>query len=167
MKLFVLIVLNLLHVAANAQQVSIRAGKSFTPADFLSLRYEHWSNSRLHLCLGGYMERSNRSGLNYSSYGADFLMHCYATNQSYEEGRFGFKSAIGIHWQSEQEPWLYRDWTAKERSSFGLTGELSGLWFMTEAFTLNSFLQQKILFNPKLGRSRFVVGLELAYRLGL
>ena len=166
MKLFVLILLNLLHVVANAQQISIRAGKSFTPADFLSLRYEHWSNSRLHLCLGGYMERSFRSGLNYSAYGVDLLLNCYATNASYEDGRFGFKTGVGTLWQIEYEPWLYRDWTAKQRSSFGLTGEISGSWYMTEAFTLSNFFQQKILFNPKLGRSRFVVGIELAYRPG-
>ncbi len=167
MKLFVLILLTLLHIAANAQLVSIRAGKSFTPADYLSLRYEHWSSSKLHLCLGGYMERSFKSDLNYTSYGVDLIMNCYTSHQRFEDGRFGFKSGVGVHWQIENEPWLYRDWTARQRSGFGLTGELSGLWFMTEAFTLNSFLQQKILFNPMLGRSRFVLGLELAYRLGL
>lgn len=167
MKILFVFLFLILQSLANGQSISLQMGRSLGVGNMVGLRYEHSSNSRLHLCLGGYMEHSQRNGLNYSAYGANLLLNGYATHSSYDEGRFGLKTGVGLLWQIENEPWLYRDWTVKQRSSFGLTGELSGCWFMTEAFTLNSFLQQKILFNPLLGRSRFVIGLELAYRMGL
>lgn len=167
MKISFLILFLISRICSSGQNIALQVGRNFLPADYVALRYEHWSNSPLHLCVSGYMERSQKKGLNYAAYGADLLLNCYASNQSYEDGRFGLKSGLGINWQIEHEPWLYRNWSFAQRSSFGLTGEITGCWFLTDVFTMNCFFQQRILFNHLLGRSRIALGLELAYRLEL
>lgn len=154
-----------LSTIANSQTLSFRFGRTFTPSDHLSLRYEHWTNGAINLSLGGFMERSRKNNLNLSAYGIDLLAE-YATNrEGYEAGAFGLRYGLGASWQLENEPWIYKDWPFKRRLNYGLLGELSGEWFMTEHFTLRGSAQQKLLFNKDLGRYRFMLGLALAYRL--
>jgi hypothetical protein len=167
MKLPLFLLLNLIGILSNAQQISLRAAKSLAPADQLSIRYEHWSNSTIHFCLGTFMERSQTKGLNHATYGIDLIAHSYSGVASYEDGVFGLRGGLGVNWQFEHEPWLYRNWSFSKKSSFGLTGEITGCWYLTDVFSMNCFFQQKILFNQLLGRSRIALGLELAYRLGL
>lgn len=152
-------------MAANAQSLSIRYGRVLTPADHLSLRYEHWTNGAINLSLGGFMERSRRNNLNLSSYGGEILGEYASNREGYEAGVFGWRLGAGASWQVDNEPWIYKDWPASKRSSFGAIAELSGEWFMTDNFTLRAFAQQKYLLNQLIGRYRFLLGMCIAIRL--
>lgn len=165
MKTFVVYLLIGLSIAANGQSISLRAGHSFTPASHLSLHYEHWTNGAVNLSFGGFMERSRKNNLNYSAYGVELLGETASNREGFSAGAFGWRGGIGGVWQVESDPFVYKDWPLKKRMNYGLTGELSGEWFMTESFSLRSILQQKIFFNKELGRYRFMLGLALAYRL--
>lgn len=147
-----------------AQSVSLRAAHNFMPARHFSLRYEHWTNGTLNLAVGGFMERSFVHGLNYSSFGIDALLESNFNPEGYEAGKFGLKSAVGLNWLAVQEPWVYKDLPLSKRSAFGLTGELTGMWFMTETFSLRANIQQKFLFSNSLGRSRILMGSGLGYQ---
>lgn len=166
MKRFAMMMLGLCSLMANAQSISLRAGKTFTPADYLSIRYDHWSNHPIQFSLGSFIERSHHHNLQYAAFGFDLLMSCRTNPDGYRSGAFGYKGSVGLNWQVEHEPWLYKDWPFAKRASFGLTGELTGSWYLSEAFTLHSYLQQKMLFNSLLGRSRFLIGLGIDYQLG-
>lgn len=165
MKTFVVCVLVLLGMVTNAQSISLFAGKSFSPADYLSLRYTHYSNSPFKLSLGAFTERGNQHRLNYTSYGADLLLVCNQLNGQYPDKRGGLVGAIGIGWQVDREPWLYKDWPLSKRSSLGLTGEVAYQYYLSDAFNLGIFSQQKILFNPSIGRCRWILGLSLSHLL--
>lgn len=166
MKTFVVVVLMVMSVVTNAQTISVMAGKSFSPADYFSLRYTHYSNSTFKLSLGGFMERGTKYRLAYASYGADLLLHCNNLESQYPEKRWGLAGALGINWQFDHEPWLYKDWPFSKRSSFGITGEVSYQYQFSEAFRIGLFSQQKILFNPLIGRARWIAGLCLSHHLG-
>lgn len=166
MKLFAMMMMSLMCWSANAQSISFVAGKSFSPADFLSLRYTHYSNSPFKLSLSAFLEKGTKHHLSYRSYGADLLLHCDQLVGTFLEKRGGLTGAIGLNWQVDQEPWLYKDWPFSRRSSFGLTGEISYQYYLTDAFRIGLFTQQKILFNPDIGRCRWIVGLSLSHHLG-
>lgn len=165
MKLFAMMLLVMVMMGANAQSISLRFGKNLTPSDHVSLRYEHWTNGALNLSLGGFFERSRKNNLNLSVLGAEALAEWAGNREGYAADAFGLRAGAGLSWQVENEPWIYKDWPFKRRSSFGLLGEFGAEWFMTDQFTLRGSLQQKILLNPHLGRYRFLLGLSLAYRL--
>lgn len=110
------------------------------------------------------MERSFIYGLNYSSYGIDVLLESNSNPEGYEAAKFGLKTALGFNWLNVQEPWVYKDWSLSKRSAFGLTGELTGMWYMTLTFSLRTFVQQKLLYSNSLGRSRFLLGLGVGYQ---
>ncbi len=165
MKTVVVCLMIMLSALVNGQSLSLRFGRNLTPSDHLSLRYEHWTNGAVNLSLGGFMERSRKSNLNLSAYGVDLLAEYTTNREGYQTGAFGLRYGLGATWQIESEPWIYKDWPFKKRMNYGLFGELSGEWFMTKHFTLRVTTQQKILFNPDLGRYRFLSGLGLVYRL--
>jgi hypothetical protein len=166
MKTFVVSVMVLMSVVTNAQTISLLAGKSFSPADYLSLRYTHYSNRPMKLSLSGFYERGTKYKLGYGSYGADLLLHCDQLTGTYPERRDGLTGAIGVNWQVENESWLYKDWPFSKRSSFGIIGEVAYQYYLTDAFRIGLFSQQKILFNPDIGRCRWIVGLSLSHHLG-
>lgn len=165
MKLFAMMMMSLMGWFANAQSISLAAGKSFSPADFLSLRYTHYSNSPFRLSIGAFMESGTKHRLSYSSYGTDLLLHYDPLSGSYPERSGGLSGAIGLNWQVDQEPWLYKDWPFSKRSSFGLSGEVAYQYSLSNAFRIGLFGQQKILFNPRIGRCRWIVGLSLCHHL--
>ncbi len=165
MKLFAMMVMSLMSWFANAQSISLLAGKSFSPADFLSLRYTHYSNSPLKISLGGFYEKGTKYRLAYGSFGADVLLHCDHLSDVYPDRRGGLSGAIGLNWQVDQESWLYKDWPFSKRSSFGLTGEVAYQYYLTDAFRIGIFSQHKLLFNPAIGMSRWVAGLSLSHPL--
>lgn len=165
MKSFVLCLLMVLHGTAKAQSISLRLGHAFNPADHISLRYEHWTNGAVNISLGGFYERSRKSMLNYSGYGIELLGE-YATNrEGYAAGTFGLRYGLGVTAMVDNEPWVYKDWSFTKRLNYGLFGEITGEWFMTDDFTLRSCLQQKALFKGDLGHYRFLASLGLAWRL--
>lgn len=149
---------------ANAQTFCLNGGKTFLPADYFSLRYIQSSNSPFQFVIGAYHERSHRNQLHYGAVGVDMMTELISRQHSNAERSFGVSSAIGFCWQAEHEPWLYKDWPFSKRSSLGLVGEVNVQWYLTPAFTLHSFLQQKILFNPHLGRYRLLAGIGIRYR---
>lgn len=165
MKANIVCLLFLVSTILNAQSVSIRYARVLTPADHLSLRYEHWTNGAINLALGGFMERSRKNNLDLSAYGAELQAEYASSRQGYEESVFGYRLGIGGVWQIEHEPWIYKDWSVRQRSSFGLLGELTGEWFLTNNFTLRAFAQQRYLLNQAIGHYRFLMGLGLSYRL--
>lgn len=154
-----------ISVNCYSQSIGILAGNFASPSDYFSLRYSHYSNLPVNGAIGIFGESSLKNGLNYSSYGLDVLGEYASTQGSDGQNVFGFKVGVGASWQIENEPWVYRDWPFKKRMNYGLVGEVAGEWFMTPAFSLSMFAQQKYLFNPALGRYRLVLGLGLAYRI--
>jgi hypothetical protein len=164
MKLFAVLFWICCGMNANAQSLCLRGGKSLVPADYFSLRYTHPTNGKLHFVFGVYHERSHRDLLQYTSFGMDLMTELYSNHAERLDQGLGLSSAIGLCWQAEHEPWLYKDWPLSKRSSFGLAGEINAHWFLSSAFTLSSFFQQKMLFNPLLGRYRLMGGLGIHYR---
>jgi hypothetical protein len=141
------------------QSLGIHAGRSVLPADYVSLRYTHYSNCPINAAVSVFTERSHSHGLNYSAYGFDLLGE-FATNQN-EPSVLAFRVGMGGSFQMENEPWLYKDLSFKQRINYGLVGELAGEWWMSGNICLTVFTQQKWLFNKSLGNSRFAYGLGL------
>lgn len=155
----------LVPVVGLPQSLSIRAARSFLPGDHVSLRYEHWTNSSLNLSGGVFMEKSRKNLLDFSAYGAEVLSE-YATNrEGFSAGPFGLRAGLGLTWQTENEKWVYSNWTTGKRSGFGVVGEVNGEWFMTEHFSLRLVLQQRWIVNPSIGKYRFLAGIGLVYNL--
>ncbi|MFW2475421.1 MAG: hypothetical protein ACN4EP_00815 [Sediminibacterium sp.] len=166
MKLFAMGVMIMLSLIASAQSISLMAGRMFTPTDVLSLRYTHYSNNPFRLSLSASLEKGIKHRLSYGSFGSDLSINYDPSISSYPDKRGGLAGAVGFCWQVEHEPWLYKDWSFAERSSFGLSSEISYNYYLSGAFRLGIFGQQKMLFNPRLGRYRCGIGLSLSHVLG-
>lgn len=165
MKTFVVSLILLWSMGTNAQWLGVRAGRSLSPADYLSLRYEHWTNGAINLSLGGFFERSRERLLTYSCYGADLLAE-YAANRNGDAlPLFGLRFGLGSSWQVVDEPWLYKGLSFSERMNYGLLGEATIDCHLSDAFRLSVFGQHKYLFRSLAGRSRTCFGLGLAYHL--
>ncbi len=55
---------SMVHVVfVSGQSLSMRFARNLTPADHLSLRYERWTNSKLNVAVGGFMEQSRKNKL--------------------------------------------------------------------------------------------------------
>ncbi|SDX02283.1 hypothetical protein SAMN05444410_10860 [Hydrobacter penzbergensis] len=163
MKTFVMWVLILWSMTASAQSFGIRLGHSLTPADYLSLRYEHWTNGTINFTLAGFAERSKNHSLNYANYGADLQAEYASSRNSDALPLWGWRAGLGATWQIENDPWVYKDLPGRSRMNYGAVCELSGECFISDAFRLNAFIQQKLLFNTKLGSLRSCFGLGLTY----
>ena len=166
MKLFAMMMLIILSLFASAQSISLMAGRFFSPSDFLSLRYTHYSNSPFRLSLGASLEKGIKHRLSYGSFGSELSVIYDPTLSSYPDRRGGLATALRLCWQVEHEPWLYKDWSFSERSGFGLSSEISYNYFLSGAFRLGIFGQQKMLFNPRIGRYRCGFGFSLSHILG-
>lgn len=142
---------------SGAQSLGISAGHSLTPGDYVALRYGQSADYVLNWSAKAFMERSRIKSFNYSAYGID-LMIVYPMRYV----KLGFGPTI----QLEKEPWVYNNWSSARRINYGLTAEAVLQWDMTDALSLSGFIQQKYLFNPALGHTRFVFGLGLAWSLG-
>jgi hypothetical protein len=156
-------VLILWSVTASGQSFGIRLGHSLTPADHLSLRYEHWTNSTINFTLAGFAERSRNHSLNYACYGADLLTEYASSRNTDALLLWGWRAGLGATWQIEHDPWVYKDLRASGRMNYGAACELSGECFISDVFRLNVFTQQKLLFNTKLGSLRNSFGIGLSY----
>ncbi|MDB5231557.1 MAG: hypothetical protein JWN76_2362 [Chitinophagaceae bacterium] len=144
----------------DAQSIELRGGHTLFPSNYESLGYEHYTNNFFNFAARAYYEKSRKSNLLYSTYGADLLVQTFLNR----EQNFSARAAFGANVQTELEPWIYQDWKASTRLNYGILAELSGNWIMTEAFSLNLFAQQKLLFNKALGLTRFAFGLGLRYQ---
>lgn len=166
MKPILVIFFGLLFYQTRAQEICLRGGKTILPASYISLRFIPPSNNNFRVSFSTSFEKSHRHHLQYSALGFEMMGELQSDKNRFKDQSFGVSSSLGLSWQVEREPWLYKDWPLSKRSSFGLAGEINGYWYLSEAFTLNSFLQQKMLFNPLLGRYRLMGGLGIHYRLG-
>ncbi|MDB5229696.1 MAG: hypothetical protein JWN76_501 [Chitinophagaceae bacterium] len=160
MKLFFTMMMTACALCSNAQAIELRGGQTLFPSDYLSLTYEHYTNRFLNLAGRALFEKSSKRNLQYAAYGADLLVQTSLN----DEQEFSARAAFGVSVQTELEPWIYKNWKASTRLNYGVLAELSGNWIMTETFSLNLFVQQKLLFNKALGLTRFAFGLGLRYQ---
>jgi len=159
------LVVMVVNLAGYGQRVGVRVGHSLVPADYLSLRYEHWTNGQVNFALAGFFERSRKNLLNYTSYGADLLAEYSPLVAGDPLPFFSWRAGIGLTGQVEWEPWLYKDLSFSQRLSYGAVGEGSLDCHLTEAFRLSLFVQQKYFLRRAFAAGRFCFGLGLSYRL--
>ncbi len=148
---------------APAQSLGLRAGHSLTPADYLSLRYEHWTNGTVNPAAAIFYERSHANGLNYSCYGMDLLGEYASKRDAATDPLISWRSGLGATVQNESEPWLYKSSSFVQRLNYGLVGEGAIECYLSEVFRLSLFAQQKLLLRPSLGSAQFLFGLGLTY----
>ena len=165
MKTFVTCVLILCCVITNAQSIGLRLGHSLTPADHLSLRYEHWTNGAINFAGSAFLEKSRSSSLQFSCYGLDLLAEYVANRSSLSDYLFGWRAGFGATIQNESEPWLYKNSSFVQRLNYGLACEGAIECYLSDVFRLSLFAQQKLLLRSSLGTTRFLFGLGLTYNL--
>lgn len=165
MKTFVVSCLILVRVVTNAQSIGLRYGHSLTPADHLSLRYEHWTNSLVNLSITAFLEKSRFANLNYSCYGADLSAEYSTARGADALPLFSFRGGAGGTWQTKNEPWLYKELSTSKRMNYGLVAEVAVECQLTDVFRLSLFAQQKWLFKSLPGSKRCCFGLGLTYHL--
>jgi hypothetical protein len=138
------------------QSVELRVGQSLIPGDYVAISYQQPTN--FPFCFSGraFLEKSRRNGLNYSAIGIDGLI----------DYPFGIcKLSGGPTVQLESEPWIYQYRSFSARLNYGLVVGASGEIYLTEAFSITAFINQKLLFNQDLGRTSLVFGIGLKYCL--
>lgn len=152
-------------VNSYSQSIELSAGNNLMPGNYLSVGYEHYSNSLINLSGKLFAEGSRVNGLHYKAYGIDVLAE-YGNNQDDNAGSvFAFRVGLGATGQIESEPWIYSGLKSNQRMNYGFVGVFSVEWWMSENFCLSVFAQQKYLFNTSLGSTRFAFGLGLKFRL--
>lgn len=151
-------------VVANAQSFGLRVGRNLTPADYFSLRYEHWTNGVLNFSLAGFAQRSRSHAMNYSCYGMDLLTE-YASSRNRDAlPVFGWRAGLGAAFQVEKDPWVNKALSTGYPINYGIVAELSGEWYMTEVFLLSLFAQQKLLMRSSLGSRQACFSIGLNYQ---
>ncbi|MES2331159.1 MAG: hypothetical protein V4539_16260 [Bacteroidota bacterium] len=163
MKSFVVCMMMMWSGLTNAQNIGLRLGHSLTPSDHLSLRYEHWTNSAINFSLAGFYERSKANTLNYSCYGIDLLGEYVANRSSLTDYLFGWRAGFGATVQNENEPWSLKNHSYAGRLNYGCVAEGAFECYLSEAFRLSLFAQQKLLLRSALGSTRVAFGLGLTY----
>lgn len=163
MKTVIGVVIILASHFVKAQNVGIRTGYSLYPTDYISLKYEHWTNGNINLALSGFMECSRRNLLQYGCYGLDLLAEYASAAEPLPS--FGLRFGMGATAQFVSEPWIYKGLSFFQRMNYGITTETSIEWNATEVFRIGVFCQQKFLLRNTSGRSRGCFGLGLMYRL--
>jgi hypothetical protein len=153
-------------VGAECQSVSLSPGRTLMPGLYAGLRYSHPGSLQVNLAGELFMEQAQFSKLSYRATGVNILAE-YSNATDPQEAKVGYKAAIGVTGQVEEEPWVYKYQEFRQRVNYGAVGELSALWNMTEAFSAAVFIQQKLLFNKLLGTTHFLFGLSISHRLGL
>lgn len=152
-------------MTTNAQSIGLRLGYSLTPADHLSLRYEHWTNGAINFAGSAFLEKSRTNSLQFSCYGIDLLGEYVANRGSLSDYLFGWRAGLGATIQNESEPWLYKTSSFVQRLNYGLVGEGAIECYLSEVFRVSLFAQQKLLLRSSLGTTRFLFGLGLTYNL--
>jgi hypothetical protein len=149
----------------NSQSLEIRAGKTFSVGDYASLRYRHTTSTSLDLSLAAFINVLQKKGFNYSGYGLDLLAEYYTAVGDNTNHQFECKLGFGATASLDNEPWVFRDLPLAKRLNYGICGEVTGEWCMSENISLCLFAQQKYLFNKLLGNYAFSVGLGLKLNL--
>jgi hypothetical protein len=142
------------HAQTVSNSVELRAGKTLFPGDYVSLRYQMPTNYAFQFSGKVFSEKSNRNHLNYSAFGLDVLAE-YPFDP--------FRVGLGPTVQIESEPWAYPNYSLAQRVNYGFCGEAAAEFFLTDAFSLTAFVNQKYFFNRSLGHSSFGYGVGLKY----
>lgn len=148
-----------------SQAIEVRAGHSLTPADYVSLRYEYYTNNSINFSAKVFLGSSNKNNLNYSACGLDLMTEYYSNLGYNSDHKWELKAGLGGTIQIENEPWIYKGWGAGRRTNYGIVGEVAIEWAMTDQFSLTGFVQQKYLFNKALGTTGFAFGIGLKFNL--
>jgi hypothetical protein len=165
MKHLFLILCFLINNILPAQSIGLRLGHGLVPADHVSLRYEHWTNSDINFSGALSYENSRANSLRYHCFSFDLLGEYVPNREAISEYLFGWRFGLGATIQNEIEPWLFKSTTFSQRLNYGLVGETSLECYLTENFRASLFAQQKILLRPALGSLRFAFGIGLNYNL--
>jgi hypothetical protein len=166
MKTFILCAWLVVNLAGlNAQSVGVRLAHSLVPADHLSLKYAHWTNGTVNLCLAAFFERSHKYGLKYSYYGADLLAEYVPLRAGDPLPLFSWRVGAGVTAGRVSEPWLLKDIPSSASWNYGAVGEAVLQCSLTDIFRVDLFAQQKLLFHSPPGSRHFVFGLGLNYCL--
>jgi hypothetical protein len=166
MKLLLTLLFALSQFMLPAQNISLQLGHSLWPAEHIGLRYEHWTNGPINFSVGGFYQRSHDKRLDYSNYGVDLLAEWLANRGAEALPLINIRLGFGATWQTENEPWLYKDLSFSERMNYGVLCETSLDCNLTENFRLNLFAQQKYLIRRRPGNAAPCFGLGLGWRLG-
>jgi hypothetical protein len=141
-------------VHAHAQAIEIRGGHSLVPGDYVALSYHQPTNFSFGFGGRVFLDKSKTHGLNYSAIGVDGLV---------EFPFSAIKISGGPTVQYESEPWVYQYRSFSQKLNYGLCVDGSAALYLTEAFSLTAFANQKFLFNKNLGQTHFVFGIGIKY----
>lgn len=172
MKILLLITtLSLLCAAVNAQAIEnsqsleIRYGKAFSVGAYAGLRYRTTTSTTIDVSVAAFINLLQRNGLNHTSYGLDIMGEYYTPVGDNTEHLFEVKAGIGATLMIDNEPFLYKELPFAKRLNYGVVGELTGEWCISENISLTLFTQQKFLFNKNLSSYCFTAGLGIKLNL--
>jgi len=148
-------------ITGSAQTISVTGARTMIPGLYAGITYSHPTNSEINLGGRVFVERAQFSRIDYSAVGADLMLE-YVSSRHPQESKCAVRVASGVTAQAESEPWIFKTFSQLQRLNYGMLTELSGVWNLTEAFALSSFVQQKFLFNRPLGSRHFLFGLTLS-----
>jgi hypothetical protein len=162
-----LIVFSSVHAQAitNSQSLELRGGKTFSAGDYVSLRYRHTTSTSIDLTLAAFVNGFQKNSLRYRCYGIDLLGEYYTGVGENTDHLFECKLGLGVTASLDNEPWVFRNTAFSRRLNYGICGEVSGEWCMSENIGLCLFGQQKYLFNNPLGTTAFTLGMGIKLNL--
>ena len=144
---------------SNYQSIEVRGGKSFSSSDYAALKYRHTTATMIDVSAGIFFEAFQNSGLHFTNYGLDLMGEYYTPVGDNTDHAFEVKLGLGISGNTENEPWIFKDYPFSKRLNYGLIGEVAGEWCVSQNFSLTAFAQQKYLLNKLLGNTRFIIGI--------
>jgi hypothetical protein len=172
MKHFFSIILFLfLIVDANAQAIEnsksleLRYGKTVSVGVYAGIRFRTTTSTSIDLSVAGFVNSLQRNGLQYNSFGLDLMGEYYTAVGDNSDHLFELKVGGGATALIDNEPFVYKDLPFAKRLNYGLVGELTGEWCMSENISLTLFTQQKYLLNKSLGTYCFTAGIGIKLNL--
>ena len=145
--------------------IEIRLAHTFTPGNYIGIRYERFKNININYSAKVFYEQSTVNNLNYSSYDLDIMAEYYALVGQRTNHKWELKGGLGLTGLVASEPWILKDWAFNRKLNYGIVGEMAAEWGMTEEFSLTAYVQQKVLFNKELGNAKFLLGLGFKFKI--
>lgn len=149
----------------NASSVELRGGKTFSVGDYACVRYRHTTSTSIDVSLAAFINGLRVNGLRYYGYGLDLMGEYYTAVGDNTDHLLELKAGLGLTAQIDNDPWVYKQLPFVRRLNYGVAGELTGEYRLSENFSLSAFAQQKLLFHKNLGRFAFTLGLGIKLNL--
>jgi hypothetical protein len=149
----------------NSQSVEFRYGKTFSVGAYAGLRYRTTTSTTIDVSVAGFINSLQRNGLNYTSYGIDLMGEYYTPVGDNTEHLLEVKAGMGATVMIDNELFIYKQLPFGKRLNYGVVGELTGEWCVSENISLTLFTQQKFLFNKNLSSYCFTAGLGIKLNL--